>query len=81
MNRIAKIVVACVLAGVAFSAGMAAQRDAAPAPAAPVRVVQTADEVTSFNDGYAEAMNEAEKNGPAYVHEWNTKLQAVAANK
>lgn len=43
--------------------------------------VQTVDDVTSFNDGYAEAMQEAEKNGPAYVHEWNMKIQSGTVAK
>lgn len=72
--RIAKIVSAVVASAALFAVGYMSHSTTPAAPAV-TRVVQTTDDVTSFNNGYREAMQEAQQNGPEYVAQWLTETR------
>jgi hypothetical protein len=80
MNRIAKTATTVTLAVTTVIAGLAAAiviafvafaaiTQPTSAPAA-TTVVQTADQTSSFNDGYATAMQDACQQGSAYACQW-----------
>lgn len=74
--RTVKIITAVAFAVAAFAAGVLTGHSGTTAtPTAPVAVVQTIDDVTSFNNGYHEAMQEAQQHGPAYVAQWLTETR------